>query len=135
MRIYLAARYSRHLELQNMSAVLTALGHVVTSRWILGNHQMPECAVGTPDEERIRQQFAAEDLDDLRAAECCISFTEEPRAATRGGRHTEFGIALERGQKLIVVGPREHVFHWLPAVEWYADRVAMALALGAAEAT
>lgn len=134
MRIYLAARFSRIDEMNIVAATLEMLGHQVTCRWILGQHKMPDCAVGTPEEVAIRQRFAAEDLEDLRAADCCISFTEEPRCATRGGRHVEYGVALERGQRLILVGPREHVFHWLPQAEWYPDRLAMAVALGAAKA-
>jgi Holliday junction resolvase RusA-like endonuclease len=94
MKIYLAARYSRIGEMNQVAAVLRTLGHVITSRWINGGHCMPDCAVGTPDEVAIRQRFAAEDLDDLRAAGCLISFTEEPRCATRGGRHVEFGVAI-----------------------------------------
>ena len=44
-----------------------------------------------------------------------------PRAplSTRGGRHAEFGIALALGKRVIVIGPRENVFHALPAVERY----------------
>jgi hypothetical protein len=35
-------------------------------------------------------------------------------------RHTEFGIGLALGKRLILVGEhREHVFHYLPVVEVY----------------
>jgi hypothetical protein len=129
MKIYLAARYSRLEQMNLIAAELRQLGHVVTSRWIQGNHRMPDCAVGTRDEVVFRQRFAHEDLDDLRAADCCLSVSEEPRCPTRGGRHVEFGIAIERGLRCIVVGPREHVFHWLPEVEWYPDWSALGEAL------
>ena len=52
-----------------------------------------------------------------------IVFTGEP--STSGGLHTEFGMALALKKRLILVGPRENVFHTLPEVEYYA-RLAVA---------
>jgi len=45
MWVYLAARYSRHPEMQQYAADLTAMGHEVCSRWIWGNHQVHRCAL------------------------------------------------------------------------------------------
>jgi hypothetical protein len=60
------------------------------------------------------------DFDDVREADVCIAFTEPADGPQgRGGRHTELGIALALGQRVIIVGPREHVFHCLPDVERY----------------
>lgn len=54
------------------------------------------------------------------SADCVISFTEAPRSsANRGGRHVEFGIALANGARVIVVGHRENIFHWLPQIEFF----------------
>lgn len=68
------------------------------------------------------QKWALEDLEDLMRADCCISFTCEPgkpQGRNRGGRHVEFGYALARGYRLIVVGFRENIFHCMPQVEFY----------------
>lgn len=122
MRIYLAARYSRHPEMQQVRADLESLGHTVTSRWINGDHDL----AGEPDvdggsgvvdaetRERKRREWAEEDLADLQAADCCISFTEPEgniAGRGRGGRHVEFGVALATHKLCIVVGHRENVFH------------------------
>ena len=116
MRIYLAARYSRHPEMRRYREDLKALGHTVTSRWINGEHEMSN---DSADEGQTRR-FAEEDWDDLVGADCVISFTEPPRSTnSRGGRHVEFGIALGLGLGVIVVGPRENVFHYLGGVEAY----------------
>jgi hypothetical protein len=132
MKIYLASRYSRLEEMQLVSQVLGSMGHEVTSRWIMGGHQISDRGLNEGAQETLRQRFAVEDLEDVVAAECVISFTEEPRSSlTRGGRHVEFGLALGLGKRLIVVGPRENVFHCLPQVEVFPDRMAMALSLGA----
>jgi hypothetical protein len=120
MLIYLASRYSRYQEMQAVRADLEKLGHVITSRWINGGHQISDDGLSAQAKEEERKRFATEDLYDLMQAECVVSFTEPPRSTnSRGGRHVEFGIALGRGMRVVVVGPRENVFHCLPAVDYY----------------
>lgn len=132
VKVYLAARYSRHPEMQGYARELEAMGFEITSRWINGSHQVmlngeplgPEReAMFEPDHESMeaqRREFAGHDWDDLMAADIVVSFTERPRAAgnSRGGRHVEFGAALAAGKRCIVVGWRENVFHCLPRVEF-----------------
>lgn len=118
MNVYLAARYSRFREMQGCRTIIEALGHMVTSRWINGDHDYKGEA--SPAAERLR--FAQEDWDDLIAADCVVSFTEEPGKAggrNRGGRHVEFGAGLALGKRMVVVGYRENVFHELPTVEFH----------------
>jgi hypothetical protein len=127
-KIYLAAAYERNDEMRGVRDVLTALGYEVTSRWIDPEAVAAEGAVGASDlktEPERFARFAEMDLEDLRAADTVIHFT----GGGRGGRHTEFGAAIILGLRLILVGEREHVFHALPAVEWYPDwsRLVMAL--------
>lgn len=123
MRIYLASRYSRRDELQGYAAQLKAAGHVVTSRWIYGTHEIVDGrSRESAHEDRII--FAQEDVADVHSADAVISFTEGPGAVNgrgRGGRHVEFGIALALGRRCIVVGHRENIFHSLPAVEFYGS--------------
>lgn len=106
--VYLAARYSRRLELCGYAAHLEALGHTVTSRWLLGNHQAENDEL---HRGAAAERFAREDLADLAAAAVVVAFTEPPRTSTsRGGRHVEFGYALALGKPICIVGPRENVF-------------------------
>ena len=76
------------------------------------------------------QKAALTDSIDLVEAEVLLLFTGDdesvPRAAAvRGGRHVEFGMAVGWGLKVVLVGPRENVFHWMPEVshveEWGQD--------------
>lgn len=133
MKIYLAARYSRHDEMRGVRDVLGALGHEITSRWIdchtdvVGDFTAsftPEVLNQRPDDCAPLGQH---DLDDLDAADAVISFTSG--GTGKGGRHVEFGYGLARGKRMIVVGDREHVFHTLAQVEHYPDwsRLVMAL--------
>lgn len=113
-RVYLAARYSRFRELQGYRDELRAMGFDVRARWVDGEHEMVD-GIATEKESRM---FAIDDLTDLRGADIVVSFTEEPGAPgrQRGGRHVEFGVALAEGKHLVVVGPRENVFHYLDQV-------------------
>jgi hypothetical protein len=120
MKVYLAARYSRFPEMQGYAEQLRALGHEVTARWILGDHDLR--AHGQSDADEWQGRWAQEDLDDLMAAEVIVSFTERPGEVpgrARGGRHVEFGMAFAAGKLLMVVGHRENVFHFLPSVDFF----------------
>lgn len=119
-KVYLAARYSRYPEMQVYAAQLARRGIDVTGRWILGDHELRSAGQAEADEWAVR--WAQEDWDDLCAADTVVSFTEGPSGPgrARGGRHVEFGAALAMGKRLIVVGFRENVFHYLPHVEYVA---------------
>lgn len=122
MKIYLAARYSRHQELYAYASQLKKLGYEITSRWIYGNHQISDEALLSGDDNDLRERFAIEDYEDLKAADLVISFTEEPRSGhSRGGRHVEFGMALVLDKGLVVIGHRENIFHCMPGVQFFPD--------------
>lgn len=145
MKTYLAARYSRREELCGYRTQLQAIGYNVQARWLNGEHQLDD--VGTPIGEngealvegslrsgektserdqseiavKLRTRFAMDDWEDVSTADIVISFTEAPRSKpNRGGRHVEFGIALANHARIIVIGHRENIFHWLPQVEFFA---------------
>ena len=122
MNIYLAARYSRREELLVYKAELEAAGHRVPARWLLGEHQAHDGALeieaAAESIPGIARAFAEDDVEDLRAADLLIAFSEPPRSGnSRGGRHVEFGMALAWGRPIIVIGPAENVFHTLPGVQ------------------
>lgn len=131
--VYLAARYSRAEEMQGVRSVLEEMGCKVTSRWIdYHGGRYP----GSFKPEQLNEdpghcgRVAQDDVGDLVAADIVISFSSGDGAAGKGGRHVEFGMAAALGKRLILVGPREHVFHTLPEVEHYPDwpRLVMAFA-------
>lgn len=112
------------------------MGHQVQARWLDGKHQISDKGVPIGDHgealvegvddgltqvrnAQLRSHFASDDWQDVTSAELVINFTEPPRSsANRGGRHVEYGIALALGKRVIVVGHRENIFHWLPQVEF-----------------
>jgi nucleoside 2-deoxyribosyltransferase len=131
-RIYLAARFSRNDEMRGVRDVLTAIGYEITSRWIdlHGGEQKESAAAAVLNSDPASvAHFGEHDIEDLRAADVVVSFTS-PDNVGKGGRHIEFGYGLALGKRMVVVGPRENIFHTLPQVEHYPDwpRLVMALA-------
>ena len=144
MRIYLAGRYSRRLELCGYREQLRRLGHTVQAVWLDGEHQISNegLPIGEQGEslvegtlrpgERLspedmseraaalRSKFAGDDFRDVLMCELLIAFTEPPRSsASRGGRHVELGIALGQMKRVWIVGPRENIFCWLEDVRQF----------------
>jgi hypothetical protein len=120
MRFYFAARFSKRFALRPFRQQLEALGHVCTSRWLDAEREDPE-ALGL---------CAQEDLIDIVTTDIVVNFTEPPRDNSRGGRHCEFGIGLALNKKLVIIGPREHAFHFLPQVERFASGADFLATLG-----
>lgn len=148
MNIFLSSSYHRRLELCGYRDELVAMGHTVTSRWLAGPNLMLELGgqpirLGPEAETAIEAgtmegmyrgpetmlKLARIDIQDIMAAECFINFTEPPESThSRGGRHVELGFVLgattllnrmDQGlTRIIIVGYRENVFHWLPVVEF-----------------
>ena len=119
--IYIAARFSRRPEANELAHWLQARGHRITSRWVKPetDHVLPT-GMSQQAADSERERFAREDVSDILDCTRMISLMEEPRSNGRGGRHVEFGIALALGRKLTIIGPRETVFHHLPEVEHFA---------------
>ena len=138
-KVYLAARYSRHDEMQGVRDVLKVLGDIeTTARWIdchtdvVGDFTSSftvEFLNAHPDKCAPLGQH---DVDDIVAADTVISFTSADGG--KGGRHVEFGMGIALGKRSIVIGPREHVFHTLAGVDWYPDWSRFVMALTAAQA-
>jgi len=114
--IYLASPYHRRGELKCYAWELEYQGHTVTSRWLGGSH---DSLVDGIDDVATRGGWAAEDIENIRAADTLLVF---PLPASEGGMvtggvHVEMGIALALGKRIIAVGGRPNVFYCLPQVE------------------
>lgn len=122
MNIYIAARFSRRHEAHALAKELTKRGHHIASRWVRpdADHVLPT-GLSREAAAAERRRFAEEDFDDVVAADCMVSLMEEPRNNSRGGRHVEFGMGYVLGHRMIIIGPRETVFHHLREVEHFAS--------------
>jgi len=118
--VYLASRFARREELRQVARELEACGYEVTSRWL---DSYDALAPDELDPDGRAAALAAMDLEDVRRASICVAFTEDASQVKpgRGGRHTELGIALALGLRVVLVGPREHVFHCLPDITQFGS--------------
>jgi hypothetical protein len=109
-RIYLAAMYSRRAEMEVIADELKQHGYEITARWVYGG-----------EENLDLEGICFLDLEDVLRADTVISFTHTRNTMlpTGGGRHVEFGYGLAHGKRMVLIGPRENVFHSHPKVEVY----------------
>lgn len=128
MRVYIAARYSRREEASFYATVLREAGHIVTSDWHEETQYAPTVTMKEiPDADLIF--MANRDIEQLANAGAVLFLSESPeQPIVRGARHVEFGYALAMAKRIIVIGPKENIFHYLPSIE-HAPRLAEALDL------
>jgi hypothetical protein len=110
MDIYLSARFDRRAEIANYAPILLRHGFGIASSWLWDPQE--------PTWDGAVRAAAEVDLNELDHADVLIAFTEAPNpiGGNTGGRHVELGYALAKGKRIIVVGPRENVFHHLPGI-------------------
>jgi len=118
MRFYLSARYSRGDELREVRERLQSLGHEVASRWLDTTWTESDAHGSAAAPPEMCEEHAIADLEDVLACDSLVAFTNGERG--RGGRHVEYGAALATGKQIVVIGPREHIFHHHPAVKVFA---------------
>lgn len=116
MKFYLAAGFSRKDEIADKTKQLTDIGVGVTSSWPWED-AAPNSTLADVGYTHLLVN-GAKDIAEIEAADGVILFTQDPRTPfVRGGRMHEFGYAHGKGKRLIVCGPRENIFHYLPLVE------------------
>lgn len=117
MKVYLAGAFSRQTELRDVATDLAALGIEVTSRWLY--EKGPE---NPKDRQWYRRETAFQDIQDVRAADILVRFTDDltaesiPSKLGSCARMFEFGMAWERGIPVVVVGGKQNIFDELSNV-------------------
>jgi nucleoside 2-deoxyribosyltransferase len=120
MKVYIAAKFSRLKEMQALVPLLRENNISVTSRW-LQETCSPHTSLSdlTPFYHR---ETAIIDLEDIDSCDAFLFFSEESNIEVpRGGRHVEFGYALAKNKRMIVIGGEENTFHFLPHIVHYSD--------------
>lgn len=112
VKFYIAAR-RQHFAKQ-IRSLLIELDHSSTAGWIDSPHFGKK-----PYVDQLRTEEAQQDLLDVERADALIMYADNH--PSRGGRHTEVGIALAHRKPVIVVGDKENVFHWHPLVTVVSD--------------
>lgn len=116
IEVYIAGRWEDRERIIDIKAALETNKDIrVISSWLTPSdnitmaelHHQPTRAAG----------LALKDVEEVGRAHVFVAFN--PKDAHRsgtGGRHTEFGMALAMAKRIVYVGDRENLFHFLPAV-------------------
>ena len=120
MKFYIAASYPMKFDAKILAHVLRGSGHEVTSAW----HDDWK-STWHRDWENVSdgpERWAADCVRDMLGVQLCghlVQITGD--SMSRGGRHTELGIALALGKRISLIGPDEQVFHRHPLVAHFAS--------------
>jgi len=113
-KVYIAAMYSRMIDMRIIATYLSDQGYTVTSRWL---KEDPTNDNFTKKEDAFWRYTAEKDIQDINESDVFLLFTEPPTFPhVRGGRHVETGYALGIGMPVCIVGPKENIFHYIPEV-------------------
>lgn len=119
MRAYIAARFEQKTEMKSLIPLFEANNIQVRARWL------DETISPTSQLSDLAPDYCAEqaqvDLDDIKACDIFVFFADSVAKTTRGGKHFEAGYASGLGKRVIVIGPPENIFHYLPEVIQYAS--------------
>lgn len=120
---YFAARYDHNALMRTYRDELETklVGSKVNSAWIdlHGGQVVKSFDSATLDANPDEcWQYGNRDLNDMIEADTIVNFTTYDGGG-KGGRHVEFGVAMVWSKRLVIVGPRENVFHTHPKVEVY----------------
>ena len=123
MRVYLAGPFSWKDALKTYSLELNEMGIEVTSSW-LDEEASPDSTLDQFSTEH-NQKIANIDVADIERADVVAVFTINPLGPPkpRGGRHWETGYAQGRGKEVIIIGPKENIFHYLDNVKQFDGRL------------
>lgn len=121
-RFYVATDYARKPDAQEVADLLESKGMRCAARWCRTQPTFKDGGLGgelTGDDAAAALRVAEEDLEDIFESYVFVQLTSGEKA--RGGRHVELGYALayalhDNLRTVVVVGPREHAFHYHPRV-------------------
>lgn len=137
MKVYLAASWSRKLEMQEVARTLKREKiKVVVSRWLLESKTKDYTA--SPAYLRKRSEM---DLADVKACDVLVRFSDDldrvfvPASLATGARMVEMGVemglAYAMGKRIVVVGGHQPIFDYLPDVIHFDTADAMVAFLSA----
>lgn len=126
MKVYLAGMLSTIKTRKAQAAELRVAGIKVTSHWI--DETVPYNVEMKDIPEVYHAETAVIDIQDIDDCDVFVEFVPTDtelvdatlRSSSRGGHHFEMGYAYATGKRVMVVGDKENVFHYLPRIEHFA---------------
>jgi nucleoside 2-deoxyribosyltransferase len=109
MKFYVATQKQENA--RPVRDALVALRHTCTATWL---DLQGYASIPGDDAQRAKAAVTCE--REVKEADVLILIAEPDGERVRGGKHVETGMALALGKRVYVLGKRENVFHWHPAV-------------------
>jgi hypothetical protein len=123
-KVYLAAAFNDRQFIRGVRDTLAPYVEV-TSSWL----DEPVIRAGESFREDWEKRARGnEDYLDIERSDVVAVFTAVP--STTGGLHFEAGLARGMGKRVIVVGPKGNVFHYMNSIEQVKDAAELLIALG-----
>lgn len=121
VKVYIGSRLSMANKAESLARTLRGAEHDVVSTW---HTERGLDRVLSPQE---RAAVALRDYTELMSADCFVDLV--PDDGPQGGQCVEFGMAVAWQKVVVVVGTRNHIFHYLGTVGHvnHADDVPEAL--------
>ena len=116
LKIYIASRWDDRPDALLIKKFIEDKGLICTSTWLTPHDEQSMDALKGGAIEKPRQR-AVKDFEDIDAADVYLVYS--PKKSHRngtGGKHVELGYALAKGKTCVLVGERENIFHYHPAV-------------------
>jgi len=110
-KVYIAASSKNHILAQQTDNDISVLckNYQVISDWYT---RMSFCTTA-----EYYQAVAKLDIDQLDKSDLLIVLNPPMETECGGGKHIETGYALSKNKRIITVGKRTTVFHYLPQIE------------------
>jgi len=113
MQVYIAGQYARKLEFREYAAQCRQQGITVGARW-LDESEAPTIGLNDNSDEKLAH-YGQRDYQDIQDCDIFVFFAEpNTNQPPRGGRHVEFGMAVQLRRPIVVIGQPENIFHYLP---------------------
>lgn len=123
-KVYIAASYPRKAEAAKLAKDMKKyVNYEVISGWMFEDegYTSDERVAESVGEMTVRMEAAAlRDFDEVMECNLLVCLTDGDVQLTRGGRHSELGIALGMGKDVVIIGEREQVFHYHQDVVVYS---------------
>lgn len=116
LKIYIASRWDDRDDALMIKKFIEERGLICTSTWLTPHDEQSMDALKKAVIEKPRQR-AIKDFEDIDASDVYLVYspTKSHRNGT-GGKHVEMGYAMAKGKTCVLVGVRENIFHYHPAV-------------------
>jgi nucleoside 2-deoxyribosyltransferase len=122
LKVYVAGPYSWRDRIKEFILELEVIGIESTASWIY--EEASPAATLDQFSDIQNQKTALIDVQDIQRADVIVVFTIDPLGPSmpRGGRHWETGYAYALGKEVVLVGPKENIFSFLPDVIQFSSQ-------------